>query len=117
MLPAEIQRVVLLICLAATGYLLILAWNEDMQETRDQDFYAAEPQIMATEPVADASFNDDSDTPTLAVSYQPLTCQQSRQIFIILCNVSCCAAQLFDLAACVQHRSVIAPTKGIPNLR
>ena len=68
MLPAEIQRVVLLICLAATGYLLILAWNEDMQESRDQDFYAAEPQIMATEPVADASFNDDSDTPTLAVS-------------------------------------------------
>ena len=68
MLPAEIQRVVLLICLAATGYLLILAWNEDMQESRDQDFYAAEPQIMATEPVAEASFNDDSDTPTLAVS-------------------------------------------------
>ena len=68
MLPAEIQRVVLLICLAATGYLLILAWNEDMQGSRDQDFYAAEPQIMATEPVADASFNEDSDTPTLAVS-------------------------------------------------
>ena len=38
MLPAEIQRVVLLICLAATGYLIILAWNGDMQETRDQDY-------------------------------------------------------------------------------
>ena len=49
MLPAEIQRVVLLICLAATGYLLILAWNGDMQETRDQDYYAAEPAVSSTD--------------------------------------------------------------------
>ncbi len=34
MLPPEIQRIVLLIALAATGYLLILAWNEDMQEAK-----------------------------------------------------------------------------------
>lgn len=29
MLPTEIQRIILLIGLAATGYLMILAWNED----------------------------------------------------------------------------------------
>ena len=34
MLPPEIQRIVLLIALAATGYLMILAWNEDMQEAK-----------------------------------------------------------------------------------
>ena len=63
MLPAEIQRVVLLICLAATGYLLILAWNGDMQETRDQDYYAAEPAVSST----DFNANSASDTvPDLA---------------------------------------------------
>ena len=63
MLPAEIQRVVLLICLAATGYLLILAWNGDMQETRDQDYYAAEPAVAST----DFNANSVSDTvPDLA---------------------------------------------------
>jgi YidC/Oxa1 family membrane protein insertase len=54
MLPAEIQRVVLLICLAATGYLLILAWNGDMQEARDQDYYAAEPAVSFSDPAADS---------------------------------------------------------------
>ena len=34
MLPPEITRVVLLIALAATGYLMILAWNEDMESQR-----------------------------------------------------------------------------------
>jgi YidC/Oxa1 family membrane protein insertase len=51
MLPAEIQRVVLLIGLAATGYLLILAWNDDMQGARTPDYYAPEPQVSATESV------------------------------------------------------------------
>lgn len=54
MLPAEIQRVVLLICLAATGYLLILAWNGDMQEARDQDYYAAEPAVSSSDAAADS---------------------------------------------------------------
>ena len=34
MLPPEIQRIVLLIALAATGYLMILAWNDDMQQAK-----------------------------------------------------------------------------------
>jgi len=34
MLPPEIQRIVLLIALAATGYLMILAWNDDFQQAK-----------------------------------------------------------------------------------
>jgi len=34
MLPPEIQRIVLLIALAATGYFMILAWNDDMQQAK-----------------------------------------------------------------------------------
>ena len=55
MLPAEIQRVVLLIGLAATGYLLILAWNDDMQAARTTDYYSAEPVVAGKEAVADIS--------------------------------------------------------------
>jgi YidC/Oxa1 family membrane protein insertase len=36
MLPPEIQRIVLLIALAAVGYLMILAWNDDMQQAKKQ---------------------------------------------------------------------------------
>ena len=58
MLPAEIQRIVLLICLAATGYLLILAWNGDMQDARDGEFYAVEPAIIASESAVDYASDD-----------------------------------------------------------
>lgn len=55
MLPAEIQRVVLLIGLAATGYLLILAWNDDMQAARTTDYYSAEPVVAGEEAAADTA--------------------------------------------------------------
>ena len=58
MLPAEIQRIVLLICLAATGYLLILAWNEDMQDTIDAEYYASEPDVIASSSASDYAAND-----------------------------------------------------------
>ena len=58
MLPAEIQRIVLLICLAATGYLLILAWNEDMQDTIDSEYYASEPDVIASSSASDYVAND-----------------------------------------------------------
>ena len=45
MLPPEIQRIVLLIGLAATSYLLILAWNEDMQADRSPIFYSDAPLV------------------------------------------------------------------------
>jgi len=58
MLPAEIQRIVLLICLAATGYLLILSWNEDMQDTIDAEYYASEPDVIASSSASDYVAND-----------------------------------------------------------
>jgi YidC/Oxa1 family membrane protein insertase len=45
MLPPEIQRIVLLIGLAATSYLLILAWNEDMQADRSPISYSEAPLV------------------------------------------------------------------------
>jgi len=45
MLPPEIQRIVLLIGLAATSYLLILAWNEDMQADRSPVSYSEAPLV------------------------------------------------------------------------
>ena len=67
MLPAEIQRIVLLIGLAATGYLLILAWNEDAQEARTTDYYSAEPEIAGIESARNAIPTERSQ-PTDAVS-------------------------------------------------
>jgi len=56
MLPAEIQRIVLLIGLAATGYLMILAWNDDYVHRPDAGTYAAapEPQQADTQSQAEA---------------------------------------------------------------
>jgi len=48
MLPPEIQRIVLLIALAATGYLLILAWNDDMQEAKATVTVSDAPLSAAT---------------------------------------------------------------------
>ena len=67
MLPAEIQRIVLLIGLAATGYLLILAWNEDAQEARTTDYYSAEPEIAGIESARNAIPTEQSQ-PTDAVN-------------------------------------------------
>ncbi|MEM7101010.1 MAG: membrane protein insertase YidC [Pseudomonadota bacterium] len=60
MLPPEITRVVLLIALAATGYLMILAWNDDMEAARTPVGYSDAP--LASGQLA-------TDTPqTLAVT-------------------------------------------------
>ncbi len=47
MLPTEIQRIVLLIGLAATGYLMILAWNEDYLAGSARETYSSAPQPQA----------------------------------------------------------------------
>ena len=52
MLPPEIQRVVLLIGMAATAYLLILAWNEDMEAAKVPTVYSDAPLMVQEEPVA-----------------------------------------------------------------
>ncbi len=43
MLPPEIQRIVLLIGMAAVAYLLILAWNEDMAAAKSPTVYSDAP--------------------------------------------------------------------------
>ena len=45
MLPPEIQRIVLLISLAAVGYLLILAWTEDMEAAKAPIVYSDSPVL------------------------------------------------------------------------
>lgn len=48
MLPTEIQRILLLIGLAATAYLMILAWNDDYVSKPGTQTYAATPQPQAS---------------------------------------------------------------------
>ncbi len=45
MFPPEVQRIVLLIGLAVTGYLLILAWNEDVMQPSAAVEHSAAPDI------------------------------------------------------------------------
>ena len=49
MLPPEIQRVVLLIGMAATAYLLILAWNDDMAAAKVPTVYSEAPSMAQEE--------------------------------------------------------------------
>jgi YidC/Oxa1 family membrane protein insertase len=44
MLPTEVQRILLLIGLAATAYLMILAWNEDYMQAPAETGYSAAPE-------------------------------------------------------------------------
>ncbi len=53
MLPPEIVRIVLLIGLAATGYMMILAWTDDRQAMRAPIEYSDRP-IVSSDVVADA---------------------------------------------------------------
>ena len=50
MLPAEVQRVILLIALAATGYLLVLAWNEDYGPRSGADVQNTAPPALTDTP-------------------------------------------------------------------
>jgi YidC/Oxa1 family membrane protein insertase len=77
MLPPEIQRIVLLIGLAATSYLLILAWNEDMQADRSPISYSEAPLVtnsqtntIDTSAIRSASVDlsqSDSDIPDISL--------------------------------------------------
>ncbi|MGE0625105.1 MAG: membrane protein insertase YidC [Pseudomonadales bacterium] len=54
MLPTEVQRILLLIGLAATGYLMILAWNDDyIQNQAPAAYEAPEPEALLDTPGAD----------------------------------------------------------------
>ena len=71
MLPTEIQRILLLIGLAATGYLMILAWNEDyVQGVAQSGVISATPSLtpdVADVPAATTTTMD-SDLPEPAVN-------------------------------------------------
>jgi len=71
MLPTEIQRILLLIGLAATGYLMILAWNEDyVQGVAQSEVISATPSLapdVVDVPAATATTTD-SDLPEPAIS-------------------------------------------------
>ena len=64
MLPPEIQRVVLLIGMAATAYLLILAWNDDMEAAKTPTVYSEAPLMAQEEPfIASAAVEVDEFSP------------------------------------------------------
>jgi YidC/Oxa1 family membrane protein insertase len=52
MLPTEVQRILLLIGLAATGYLMILAWNDDFMRSPAPEQYSDAPEV---EPIGQAA--------------------------------------------------------------
>lgn len=66
MLPTEVQRILLLIGLAATGYLMILAWNEDyMQAPADAQYSSApEPEPLAQDTAGDVAETFDAAAAT-----------------------------------------------------
>lgn len=49
MIPTEIQRIVLLIGLAAVGYMMILAWNDDFNGKTDAAPYTSAPLVQGDE--------------------------------------------------------------------
>lgn len=57
MLPPEVLRIVLLVGLAATGYMMILAWSDDRAVDK-------EPISYAENPVVDTPLIDDVQVPT-----------------------------------------------------
>ena len=52
MITAEMQRILLLVALAATAYLLVLAWNDDYIKGHVAPGASSAP--VATAPVSDA---------------------------------------------------------------
>ena len=75
MLPPEIQRIVLLIGLAAVGYLLILAWTEDMEAAKTPTVYSDAPLVSQQSSMAAAELPSvdefkliDSDIPVETVA-------------------------------------------------
>lgn len=66
MLPTEVQRILLLIGLAATAYLLILAWNEDYMQQQEPVAFSAEPEVE--EPAGPGAGSGAADVPPSAAS-------------------------------------------------
>ncbi len=71
MLPPEVLRIVLLIGLAATAYLMILAWNEDMTEAREPVVYSDQPLAASDTQNGNGASAPLSDTPDLTTTAPP----------------------------------------------
>ncbi len=88
MLPPEIQRIVLLIGMAATAYLLILAWNEDMEAAKTPTVYSDAPIVaqgspdveqLTAAPMSDALAPSDMDIPPVVQQPQAATLDVASQ--------------------------------------
>ncbi|MEM1231328.1 MAG: membrane protein insertase YidC [Pseudomonadota bacterium] len=73
MLPTELQRILLLIGMAATGYLMILAWNEDYGNQLDVEAYASDAPVA----VSDAAGPVAGPAPDIAAPAPALGAQTS----------------------------------------
>ncbi|MEQ8858253.1 MAG: membrane protein insertase YidC [Pseudomonadales bacterium] len=65
MLPTEVQRILLLVGLAATAYLMILAWNDDYVAQKTPVEFSAEPEV------GDVTGNDAGVPDTGAIDAPP----------------------------------------------
>ncbi len=65
MFPAEIQRIVLIIGLAAVAYLMVLAWNDDQKRNAPQQTLSEAP-LVSNGPVAEVPIPDTSEMPAAA---------------------------------------------------
>ena len=74
MLPPEVQRIVLLIGLAATGYLMILAWNDDMEAAKTKTEYGTEL------PLTDSTYATPPEVGSVSSDEQPNVPQPAQQI-------------------------------------
>jgi len=63
MLPPEVLRIVLLIGLAATAYMMILAWNDDVQAAKQPTSYSAAPLTSQGEGAVPGSADVGIDRP------------------------------------------------------
>ena len=64
MLPTEVQRILLLVGLAVTGYLMLLAWNEDYLQGSSTDTPEISEQFRSTDVPSDL-------TPDIPTFIQP----------------------------------------------
>ena len=71
MIPTELQRLILMVALAATGYLLVLAWTDDYSDAATRTAVSASPDLgEGPAPIPTTAPVSDSDLPE-AVSAAP----------------------------------------------
>ena len=79
MLPPEIQRIVLLIGLAAVSYLLILAWTEDMEAAKAPTVYSEAPLVSQQPSTAGVAQTTEDEFAAVDSDIPPETVVQRTQ--------------------------------------